>query len=193
MLEGGVELVSPVDTAAIGHHDHLFTAWAKHLHDLVDILPELLSIKVGHEFVEDARGAVLDRADDMHQDPTRDAAPGAIGLPDLAFESFLVFDWAGPQGTKGQAIALTSTPPAPARQSKAPNHRLVFVEQDDLTAMRLLVEDGEVEAGQDEFGGIGVEPGGGTTVAQGVFFNARRMVSRPRVMPVCWASTVASS
>src|SRR5688572_14763257 len=102
MLEGGVELVSPVDTAAIGHHDHLFTAWAKHLHDLVDILPEFLSIKVGHEFVEDARGAVLDRADDMHQDPTRDAAPGAIGLPDLRLRASWCLIWPALRGRRGK-------------------------------------------------------------------------------------------
>jgi hypothetical protein len=53
VLEGGIELVSPVDTALIGHHDHLFATGAKHLHDLVDILPEFLSIEMRHEFIED--------------------------------------------------------------------------------------------------------------------------------------------
>jgi hypothetical protein len=46
MGESGIELVGPVDTAAVGHHHHLFATGTKDLHDLVDILTEFLRIEV---------------------------------------------------------------------------------------------------------------------------------------------------
>jgi hypothetical protein len=128
-----------VDTAAVGHHHHLFATGTKDLHDLVDILTEFLRIEVRHKFVEDARGAVLHGTEDMEQDATRDAVPAAISCPRLAFEGFLAFDLARTQGTKGQAIAPATTPPPPARQGKAPKYRLIFIEQDDLTQAGALV------------------------------------------------------
>ena len=112
--------MGPVDTAAIGHHHDLFSAWAKDVHDLVDVLAEFQGIKMGHDFIEDAAGTILHGANDVEQDPARDVAPGAIGLPGLAFESFLAFDLAWIQGTYGQAIGLGPSPPAAPGQGKAP-------------------------------------------------------------------------
>ena len=189
MCEGSVEFVGSVDTAAVGYHHHLFATWTKDAHDLMGIPPEFLSLEMGHKFIEDTRGAILNGANDTQQDATRDAAPAAIGPPGLPFESFLVSDLARTQGTKGQAIAPATTPPSPTWQGKAPNHRLVFIEQDDLAQAGALVEDSSIEAGQGDFSGIGIEPPGGTAVAQRVFltshgwFRARpqhRFVGRAR-------------
>jgi hypothetical protein len=176
----------------IGHHHDLFSAWAKDVHDLVDVLAEFQGIKMGHDFIEDAAGTILHGANDVEQDPARDVAPGAIGLSGLAFESFLAFDLAWIQGTYGQAIGLGPSPPAAPGQGKAPSHGLILVEQDDLVATCPLFEGGQVETGQGEFIGVGLEPAGGTAVAQRVFFNTSRILSRPSWVPVCWASTVAS-
>jgi hypothetical protein len=54
---------------------------------------------VGHDFIEDSGGPILDGANDAEQHPTGDAAPGAILHPCLAFAGLLAFDLALAQGT----------------------------------------------------------------------------------------------
>jgi hypothetical protein len=56
VIEGCVELMGPMDPAAIHDHHDLFAALAERRHDLMQILAELLSIKVRHDFVEDFGG-----------------------------------------------------------------------------------------------------------------------------------------
>ena len=53
-----------MDPAAINDHHDVFAGFAEGGHHVMEILAELLSIKVGHDFREDFRGAILDRADD---------------------------------------------------------------------------------------------------------------------------------
>src|SRR5919201_2359799 len=118
VFEGRCELVGPMDPTAIDDHHDLFACFAKGGHHLMDILTEFLGIEVGHDFIEDFRGAILDGADDAEQHPAGDAAPGAILPPRLAFERFLAFDLALAQGTYREASALGRVPPAGAGQGK---------------------------------------------------------------------------
>ena len=64
MVEGRVKLMRPVDPAAIDDHDNLFAGFAEDRHHLMEILAQLLGIKVGHDFIEDARRPILDSAKD---------------------------------------------------------------------------------------------------------------------------------
>src|SRR5215831_4827261 len=100
VVEGGVKLVGPMNPTAIDHHHDLFAELAERRHDLMKILAELLRIKVGHNFIKDFGGAILNRANDAEQDPTGDAAPGAILPPCLAFEGFLAFDLTWTEGAE---------------------------------------------------------------------------------------------
>ena len=92
VVEGRVELVRPMDAAAIDDHHDLFASFTKDMHDLMEILAQLLGIKMGHDLIEDTRRAILDSPDNAEQDTAGDATPGAILGPRLAFERFFPFD-----------------------------------------------------------------------------------------------------
>ena len=78
VVEGRVELVRPMDPAAIDDHHDLFAGFAEGGHHLMEILAQLLRIKVRHDCREDFRGPIVDGADHAEQHATRDAAPGVI-------------------------------------------------------------------------------------------------------------------
>src|SRR5262245_7223212 len=193
VVERCVELVRPVDPAAIDDHDDLFASFAEDRHHLVYILPQLLGIKVRHNFIEDFGGAILDRPQDAEQHTAGDPAPGAIVYPCVAFEGFVAFDLTLAQWAYGEAHALGCAPPAGAGQGKAPEDRFVFIEQNDLAPTRLILEGGKLESAISEVGGVGIEATSGTIVAYFLFFKTPRTLSRPSWTPVCWASTVASA
>ena len=188
-----IELVRPVDPATIDDHHDLFVRFAEDCHHLVNILSQLLGIKVRHDFIEDFGSTILDRSQDAEQHTARDPAPGAIAEPRLAFEGFITFDLTLAQGTSGQTRALGCAPPAGAGQGKAPEDRFVFIEQNDLAPARPVLEGRQVDRTRGEVGGVGIETTRGTIVAYVLFFKTPRTLSRPTWTPVCWASTVASS
>jgi hypothetical protein len=64
VVKSGVELVRPMDPAAIDHHHDLFPGFAEGGHHLMEILAQFLGIKVGHDFIEDFRGPILDGPND---------------------------------------------------------------------------------------------------------------------------------
>jgi hypothetical protein len=78
VVERGVELVRPVDSAAIDDQHDLFAGCAEDRHHLVHILPQLLGIEVRHNVIEDFGGARLDRPQDAEQHAAGEAAPGAL-------------------------------------------------------------------------------------------------------------------
>ena len=86
VLEGRVELVRPMDPAPIDDHHDLFPGLPEGGHDLVNILAQLLRIKMRDDLVEDFRSAILDGADDAEQHAAGEATPGAILHPRMAFE-----------------------------------------------------------------------------------------------------------
>ena len=141
---------------------------------------------MGHDLVENPRGAILYSADDIEQDPTGDATPAAVLLPGLAFEALLGVDLALAQGAGGQAVALAASPPAAPWQGKAPKHRLILVEQNDLVLARPIFQGLQFETTIGQVSRIRLEFASGAAVAQRVFFNARRTLSRPIVTPLCW-------
>ena len=87
VVECRVELMGSMDPAAIDDHHDLFLGFAEGRHHLMEILAQLLGIKVGHNFIEDFGGAILDRANDTQQHAAGDAAPGAVTQPGLAFNA----------------------------------------------------------------------------------------------------------
>jgi hypothetical protein len=165
VVEGGVELVRPMDPAPIDDHHHLFLGFPEGRHDLMEVLAQLLGIEVRDDFIEDFGGAVLDRANDTEQHATGDPAPGAIADPRLAFEGLLAFDLTLAQWTRGQARALGTAPPAQPRQGKAPEDGFIFIEQNDLATAGLILEGGEFERAIGEVRGGRIESSGGAAVA----------------------------
>ena len=53
VLKGRVELVRPMDPAAIDDHHDLFVRFAEGRHHLMEILAQFLGIKVRHDFIAD--------------------------------------------------------------------------------------------------------------------------------------------
>src|SRR5215475_7416942 len=193
VVEDRVELVRSMDPAAIHNHHDLFVGFAEGRHHLMEILAQLLGIKVGHDFREDFRGPILDRADDTEQHAAGDAAPGAILQPRLAFEAFCAFDLTLAQGTDREARALGGAPPAGAGEGKAPEDRFVFIEQNDLAPTSPGLQGSQFERAISEISRGGIKATGGTIVTYLLFFNTPRTLSRPSWTPVCWANTMASS
>jgi hypothetical protein len=126
--KGRVKLMRPMEPAPIDDHDDLFAGFAEDRHDLMEIVAQLLGIKVGHDFIEDFGGAILDGANHAEQHAAGDPAPGAILQPRLAFAAFVAFDMVVAQGPCGQACTLGAAPPAQPGQGKAPQDRFVFVQ-----------------------------------------------------------------
>jgi hypothetical protein len=92
VLQGRVELVRPMNPAAVDDHHDLFASFAEGRHDLMEILAQLLGIKVGHNFIEDFGGTILDCPNDAEQHAAGDTAPGAVLHPRLPFKGLLAFN-----------------------------------------------------------------------------------------------------
>jgi hypothetical protein len=193
VVEGRVQLVRPMDAATIDDHHDLFASFAEGGHDLMEILAQLLGIKMRDDFIEDFGGAILDRANDAEQHPTGHPTPRAILYPGLAFERLFAFDPTLAQRAGRETSALPFAPPARAGQRKAPEDGFVFIEQNDLAPARPVLEGSEFKRAIGEFSRVGIKASGGAVVAYMLFFKAQRTLSRPRWTPVCWANTVASS
>ena len=169
VVEGRVELMCPMDPAPIDDHDHLFAGFAEDCPHLMEILTQLLGIKVGHDFIEDVGGPILDGANDAEQHAAGDAAPGAILPPRLAFAGFLAFDLALAQWPYREASALGGVPPARAGQGKAPQDGFVCIEQNDLSTASLVLEGSKFQSPIREVSGVGLQATGGTIVAYPFF------------------------
>jgi hypothetical protein len=125
VVEGGVELVRPMAPAAIHDHHDLLLSFLEGRHHLVQILTQLLGIKVRHDFIEDFGGPLVDGADDAEQHTAGDAAPRTILQPRLTFEAFCAFDVALAQGARVEArAALCATSPRGGGQSARGSFRL---------------------------------------------------------------------
>jgi hypothetical protein len=118
----------PVDPTAIDDHDDLFAGFSEGRHHLMEILAQLLGIKVGHDCIEDARRPILDSAQDTEEHARRHPTPRTVAEPGLAFEGLLTSDLAVTQGPCGQARALGAAPPAQPGQGKAPQDGFIFVQ-----------------------------------------------------------------
>jgi hypothetical protein len=159
-----------MDPAPIDDQHDLFVGCAEGRHHLMDIVAQLLGIKMRHDLREDFGSPILDRPNDAEPHPARDAAPRAILHPRLTLETFCTFDLALAQRTGGQTRALGAAPPAQPGEGKAPQDRFIFVEQNDLTPARAVLQGSEVDRAIGKVGRSGIEPPGGTAVAD-VFFS----------------------
>src|SRR5919108_2117745 len=193
VVEGCVELVRPMDATAIDDHDDLFASFAKDAHDLMNILAQLLGVKMRDDLIKDFGCPILDGAQHTEQHPVGDAAPGAILQPRLAFEGLLAFDLALAQWTYREASALGCAPPASTGEGKAPQDGFVFIEQNDLATTSLVLQGGEFERAVCEISRGGIKATSGTIVAYLLFFNTSRTLSRLTCTPVWRAKTVARS
>jgi hypothetical protein len=193
VFQSGGEFAGPMNATPIDDHHDVFPGVAKDVHDLMEILAKFLRIKMGHDLIEDAGGTVLHGADDREQHAARDAAPGAVTQPGLAFEGLVTVDLALAQRPCGEARTLGAAPPARPEHGKAPEDRLIFIEQNDLAPTGTILQGGEFEMAKGESRRIRIKAPGGATRAQRVFFNTPRTLSRPSWTPVCWANTIANS
>ena len=116
-----------MDPAPIDDHHDLFPGFAEACHHLMEVLAQLLGIKVGYDFIEDFGGAILDGADEAEQHTTADAAPRAMASPRLAFEGLFTADLTLAEWTRREAIALGAAPPTQSGQGKAPQDGFIFV------------------------------------------------------------------
>src|SRR3989454_10361227 len=160
VLEGRVELVRPMDAAAIDDHHNLFSSCAESRHHLMDILAQLLGIKMRDDLIKDFGCPILDGAKHAEQHTAGDAAPGAILQPRLAFEDLLAFDLALAQWTYREARALGCAPPASAGEGKAPQDGFVFREQNDLPTASLVLECSKFKRTISEVSGVGIQAPG---------------------------------
>jgi hypothetical protein len=165
VVESRVELVRPMDLAAVDDHHHLWAGFAKDAPDLREIWAQLLGLTVRHDFREDFRGAIVDRADAVEQPPTRDTTPRAVLQPRLACAAFLAFDVARAQGTGGQTRTLGAAPPARPGQGKAPHDRFVCIAPNDLAPARPLLQGSECNRAVGECSWGRIEPSSGAAVA----------------------------
>ena len=165
VLQGRVELVRPMNPAAVDDHHDLFASFAEGRHDLMEILAQLLGIKVRHDFIEDFGGPILDCPNDTEQHAAGDTAPGAILPPCLPFEGLLALNLTLAQRADGEASPPGCMPPARTGQRKAPQDRFVFIEQNDLTPTGLIFERREVDRGIREGSGVRIQAPGGAVVA----------------------------
>jgi len=165
VVEGHVELMGPMDAAAIDDHHPLFAGFAEDCHHLMEILTQLLGIKVRDDFIEDFGSAILDSADDAEQHAAGDTAPRAVLPPRLPFVTFLLFDLALAQRACGQAIPPGAAPPTQPGQGKAPHDRFIFIEQDNLTSTCLILQGSECQRAIGEISRSGIELSSGTAVA----------------------------
>ena len=193
VVEGCIKFVRPVDAAPIDDHHDLFASGAEGGHHLMEILAQLLGIKMRDDLIEDFGCPILDGTKHAEQHTAGDAAPGAILQPRLAFEGFLAFDLALAQWTDREARALGCVPPARAGQGKAPQDGFVFIEQNDLPTASLVLEGGKFKSPISEGSGVGIQAPGGPIGAYLLFFKTPRTLSRPSWTPVSRAKTVANS
>ena len=193
VVECRVELVSPMDPAAINDHHDVFAGFAEGRHHLMHLLAQLLGIKVRHDFRENLGGAILDRPKDTEQHATGHTAPRTIADPRLAFEGFVAVDLTLAQWACGEARALCFAPPARAGQGKAPQDRFVFIEHNKLAPAGPVLQGGELERSPRQLSGVGIEPPRGAAVVYVFFFKTSRTLSRLSWTPVWRAKTVARS
>jgi len=188
-----VELVRPMDAAAIDDHHDLFASFTQDMHALMAIWAQLLGIKRGHDLIEDTRRAILDSPDNAEPHAAGEAAPGTILDPRLAFEGLCAFAGALTQGAYGEASARRFAPPARPGEGQAPEEGCVLREHNDLATAGPVLQGRQCERAIGERSRGRMKAPGRTIGAYVLFFKTPRTLSRPSWTPVCWANTIASS
>ena len=188
--KGWGHFVGPMNATTIDDHNDFFAGWAEGGHDLVQILAEFQRVKMGHHFVKDFGGAILDSSHQGEEDAVRDPTPGAMLLPGVAFACFGAVQLAAGQRTEWETVPCRLVPPACARQRKPPEHGFVCIEEDNLAALGAILEGREFKPAIGEVGGIGLKTSGGATIPDGFFLmragHSPGPVGRPSQSRVSW-------
>jgi hypothetical protein len=129
-----VALVGPLEPTAIDDPDDVCAGLAAGRHDVMEIVASFLSLKVGHDWREDVRGALLDGADDAAPHTAGDATPRAGLPPRLPFATLWLCDLALAQRACGQTLPLGAAPPAQPGPGQAPHDRCLCIAHDALPA-----------------------------------------------------------
>src|SRR5262245_50915564 len=139
---------------------------AKERHHLMDILAKPLGIKLGDDFIEDFRGAILDGADNAEQHPPGHTAPTPIVPPRLTFARLFTFDLAGTEGADRAAKTLGgAAPPACPRERKTPDNGFIFLQQNNLAPLGAVRQSGQCARSPRQGSRVGSEASRGPTVA----------------------------
>src|SRR5438093_10940702 len=96
------------------------------LHLLARVAPPL-RVNRRDDLIADARGPLLDGADDAAHHAAGDTAPGALASPRWAFAALVTCALTLAQRPCGEARALRWAPPARAGQGKAPQEGCSFL------------------------------------------------------------------
>jgi hypothetical protein len=179
VVERRVELVRPVDAAAVDDHHDLCAGCAEGGHHVMEIVAQLLGVTMRDDLREDFGCPILHGANHAQQHTAGDAAPGALLQPRLAFAGLLAFALALAQWPYREASALGCAPPASAGQGKAPQDGVVFREHNDLPTASLGLECRKCQRTRSEGSGVGIQAPGGTLGASRLFFHPPRTRSRP--------------
>lgn len=157
-LQGGSQFVRPMDPAPIHDHDDLFAGWTEGGHELVELLAAFLSITMRDELIKDFGRPRLHGAHQGEQPPVFEAVPRMILAPRLTFAGFGMVALAPRQGPEGETVAGRLMPPARPGPGKAPEACLIFIEQDDLAALRPIFQGREFHAPVSQGRGVGLQP-----------------------------------
>jgi hypothetical protein len=174
VVEGRVQLMGSMDTAPVDDQHDLCPGCAESGHHLLEIVAQLLGITMGDDFREDCGGAIRHSAEDREPHAAGEAAPGAVAQPGLAFQGLLTCDLTLTQRPEREARTLRCTPPARPGQGKAPEAGCVFIEPNDLTTTRLVLEGGQCERAVGEVSWDRLPSAGGTVGASLLFFTMSR-------------------
>src|SRR2546430_1918762 len=92
VVESRVQLLRPMDPAAIDDHDEVFAGFPEGGQHLMELWAQLLGINMRDDLIEHCGGPILDRTNNAAEHPPGDTAPGAITDPGVAFEGLLAVD-----------------------------------------------------------------------------------------------------
>jgi hypothetical protein len=159
----------------------------------MDILAQLLRIKVRDDCIADFGGAILDRSHHTEPHAAGEPAPGTIASPRWACEGFLACALTLAPRARGEAGALRGAPPARTRQSQAPEESFVCIAHNDRAAAGPVLQGGAFDRAISKGCRGGRQSPGRALKAQRVFFHTPRTLSRPSWPPVSRANTVASA
>lgn len=169
VVEGRVEFVRPMDPPPIDYPHNRLLGFPERRHHWVEILAQLLRIKVWDDFIADFGGTVLPRPQDTEQHTVGDPAPGARAAPRLAFARFVPFALPLAHRACGQPRTRRCPPPARPGQGKAPQDGFIFIKQNDLALASLVLAGRQCDRRRGEGRRCGIKTTGGAVVTYPFF------------------------
>ena len=141
-----------------------------------------LGVNIRFALIDNVCCSVLEETNLVKFFPARNPSPVARASPSVTFKRFLSFDLAASQLLCVQTCSRSAAPPAQPMQSKAPQNRFVYIEQDDLTPACLVLECSKSDRGIRECSQVESQPTCGAIEAHRVSFYRGHNFT-----PVCFA------